>query len=200
VKVGVMMARRVKNIFVHCSATDYGEVLEFDRWHRQRGWNAIGYHYVILNGRPFRDVKYIDMLDGEIQPGRHLDDDPIYEDGEVGAHVAGRNSSSIGICLVGREVFSDGQLLAARGLLAYLKDLFGLTWDDVLGHYEDKHTPKTCPNMPMSAFRDYLKGKLFMDKLQRAIADQAATGWKNLEQKDEPKWYADWVGRMGLDL
>ncbi len=151
---------KVLKIFVHCSATNWGEVLEFDRWHRnQRGWKAIGYHYVILNGRPFRDVKYLEILDGQIQPGRDLDDDPIYEDNEIGAHVAGRNSWSIGVCLVGREKFTDKQLLALKYLLADLKDRFGLTWDDVIGHYEDPNTEKTCPNIPMNTLRSWLKGE-----------------------------------------
>lgn len=153
------MAKKVKKLFVHCSATNWGEVMEFDRWHKARGWSGIGYHYVILNGRPFRDVGYLEILDGQIQPGRHLDDDPIYEDHEVGAHVAGRNSSSIGVCLVGREKFSDRQLLALKHLLADLKDRFGLTWDDVLGHYEDPNTTKTCPNIPMDDLRAWLKGE-----------------------------------------
>ena len=151
---------RVEKIFVHCSATGWGEVLEFDRWHRlQRGWEAIGYHYVILNGRPFRDVEYFEVLDGQVQPGRHLDDDSIYEDHEVGAHVAGRNSSSIGICLVGREGFTEKQLFALRCLLTDLKDMFGLTWDDVLGHYEDPNADKTCPNIPMAHLRSWLKSE-----------------------------------------
>jgi len=164
------MARTVKNIFVHCSATNWGDVLEFDRWHRQRGWiGGIGYHYVILNGRPFRDVKYLEVLDGQIQPGRDLDDDPIFEDGEVGAHVAGRNSSSIGICLVGRESFTGKQILATKRLLEDLKDRFGLGWNDVLGHYEDPNTSKTCPNIPMDDFRAWLKGVDGAPDLQKLL-------------------------------
>lgn len=48
--------------------------------HIQRGFNKIGYHYVILR-------------DGTVQKGR--------QDSEVGAHVAGKNTGSLGICLVG---------------------------------------------------------------------------------------------------
>jgi len=185
---------KLKNIFVHCSATGWGEVLEFDRWHRlQRGWKAIGYHYVILNGRPFRDVDYLEVLDGQIQPGRHLDDDPIYEDGEVGAHVAGRNRDSIGICLVGRETFTEKQFLGLKYLLVDLLKRFSLKWDDVLGHYEDPNTTKTCPNIPMSALRGYLKGDLMVDRLQKCIADQVVLGHRNLAAKNEVQWYAEWL-------
>lgn len=190
---------KVKNLVVHCSATNWGEVLEFDRWHRlKRGWSAIGYHYVILNGRPFRDVNYIEFLDGQVQPGRDLDDDPIFSRDEVGAHVAGRNYESIGICLVGRDEFTHRQLVGAHFVLAALKDRYGLAWDDVMGHYEDENTHKTCPNIPMSAMRDYLKGRLYIDKLLGCIADQAKLGHENLKKKNEAEWYKEWSKENGI--
>jgi len=166
----------VKNIFLHCSSTNWGEVLEFDRWHRlQRGWKSIGYHYVILNGRPFRDMGYLPFLDGQIQPGRYLDDDPIFEAHEVGAHVAGRNQWSIGICLVGRDKFTDRQLKTARELLLHLKDHFGLDIKDILGHCEagtlgERYaTNKSCPNIPGDDFRSYLYGTIKLTELQAKI-------------------------------
>ena len=183
---------QLKNIFVHCSATPWGEVLTFDEWHRKRGWKGIGYHYIILNGHPFPDVTFWEFLDGQIEPGRRLDDDPIFEDDEVGAHVAGRNSSSIGICLVGKNVFTNKQLETAKHLLKQLTNHFNLTLDDVLGHYEDPHTPKTCPNIPCSAFRDFLKDQLPLGILQKCIDDQAQLNHINLADKNESKWYKQW--------
>jgi len=53
---------------------------EIDRWHRQKGYFRIGYHFVIRR-------------DGTIEKGRALD--------EIGAHVQGYNNKSIGICMVG---------------------------------------------------------------------------------------------------
>lgn len=70
-------------IILHCSATypsmDVG-VSEIDFWHRQRGFDGIGYHYVV-------------RLDGTIEEGRpyHLD----------GAHALGWNQRAVGICYVG---------------------------------------------------------------------------------------------------
>lgn len=49
-------------------------------WHKARGWNDIGYHYVIY-------------LDGTIAKGREID--------VIGAHCQGNNKDSIGICYVG---------------------------------------------------------------------------------------------------
>lgn len=70
-------------IVVHVSATppswDHG-AQAIDQMHRARGWSGIGYHFVIRR-------------DGTIENGRGID--------QIGAHVAGFNSNSIGICLVG---------------------------------------------------------------------------------------------------
>ena len=47
--------RKIDSIIVHCSATKAGQdftAADIDRWHRERGFNGIGYHYVIrLDGR-----------------------------------------------------------------------------------------------------------------------------------------------------
>ena len=75
--------RKISKIILHCSATKEGQIFttkDIDRWHKQRGWNSIGYHYVIL-------------LDGIIQLGR--------PESEIGAHTIGQNTDSIGICYIG---------------------------------------------------------------------------------------------------
>ena len=75
--------RRITDIVLHCSATRKGQrvtVADIDRWHRERGFKKIGYHYVVY-------------ADGSIHDGR-----PI---AEIGAHVAGHNATSIGICYIG---------------------------------------------------------------------------------------------------
>jgi len=164
-------AHKVKQIFLHCSATPWGDVIEFDQWHKKRGWKGVGYHYIILNGRPFRDVSYWRFLDGQIQPGRPLDDDPIFEPHEVGTHVAGRNGISIGVCLVGKKEFTDKQLLTAKDLITDLVAHFGLCTADVLGHYEHTSVGRTCPNIPMDSFRSFLNGDAdcSLEELQKAI-------------------------------
>lgn len=75
--------REIKEIIIHCTATPEGRevtVKEIDSWHKQRGWQGVGYHYVIY-------------LDGSIHPGRDIN--------KVGAHCSGHNKNSIGICYVG---------------------------------------------------------------------------------------------------
>lgn len=76
--------RKVKDIILHCSYTRPTHDVDVEtirRWHvEDRGWRDIGYHWVIRRS-------------GQIQPGR--------PESEPGAHVAGHNSNSIGVCLVG---------------------------------------------------------------------------------------------------
>ena len=104
---------------------------EIDEWHRARGWNGIGYHYVIRRN-------------GEIENGREI--------GTVGAHVAGHNANSVGICLVGgvdanndpENNFEEIQFDSLLELLGMLKDEIPNEFD-VVGHYElDPH--KACPS------------------------------------------------------
>lgn len=75
--------RDIKKIIVHCSATKEGKAFtanDITRWHKDRGFATIGYHYVVL-------------LDGTIQQGR--------AEMVMGAHCKGYNANSIGICYIG---------------------------------------------------------------------------------------------------
>ena len=42
-------------IVIHHSATPAGSAAQFDRSHRQKGWDELGYHFVIGNGTGSRD-------------------------------------------------------------------------------------------------------------------------------------------------
>lgn len=85
-----IVMRTINEIIVHCSATPDGKdytVEDIDRWHRQRGFAEIGYHYVIYR-------------DGSIHAGRAEE--------KIGAHCIGHNRKSIGICYIG-GVDKDGK-------------------------------------------------------------------------------------------
>lgn len=73
----------IRRIVLHYSATypdqDFG-VADIDKMHRARGFNGVGYHYVIKR-------------DGTVQKGR--------PDNVVGAHVRDHNTGSLGICCIG---------------------------------------------------------------------------------------------------
>lgn len=75
--------RKINLIIIHCTATIEGRdytVSTIDSWHRQRGFDCIGYHYVVYR-------------DGTVHEGR-----PV---AKVGAHCAGHNANSIGVCYIG---------------------------------------------------------------------------------------------------
>ncbi len=75
--------RKIDSIIIHCSATKVGQdftAADIDRWHRERGFNGIGYHYVVC-------------LDGKLERGRDIS--------LAGAHCKGWNEHSIGICYIG---------------------------------------------------------------------------------------------------
>lgn len=126
--------RRLNEIIIHCAATPEGKHFtanDIDRWHRQNGWAGIGYHFVVL-------------LDGTVEVGRPLN--------KVGAHVAGRNTGTIGICYIG-GVAADGRTAkdtrtAAQqaALMSLCKDLIRKhpTIKIVSGH--NQYAKKACPS------------------------------------------------------
>lgn len=75
--------RKITEIIVHCTATPEGRpttIAELTKWHKQRGFSTIGYHYVV-------------MIDGVVCNGRDVN--------VIGAHCVNHNSNSIGVCYVG---------------------------------------------------------------------------------------------------
>ena len=85
-----MAQRKITEIIVHCSATPEVKdftVADITRWHKQRGFRTIGYHYVVYR-------------DGSVHIGR--------PEGEIGAHCVGHNAVSIGICYIG-GLAADGK-------------------------------------------------------------------------------------------
>lgn len=75
--------RKINEIIVHCAATRADQdvsAADIDLWHKQQGYDCIGYHFFIKR-------------DGTIEAGR-----PI---AKVGAHCKGHNNNSIGICYAG---------------------------------------------------------------------------------------------------
>lgn len=127
------MARFVNKIIIHCSATPEGKdftVADIDKWHKARGWQGIGYHYVIYR-------------DGSVHAGRAED--------KVGAHTSGYNANSIGVCYIGgyakdgktpKDTRTNEQKVALRELVAELKAKYPSA--TIHGHYE--FSPKACPS------------------------------------------------------
>lgn len=127
--------RSIKFIVIHASATrpamgDIG-AREIDAWHRARGWSGIGYHYVIRRS-------------GELEEGRDID--------RIGSHVAGHNTGSLGICLVGgvhndtlkpENNYTAAQWATLKRLLTTLSQFYPNA--KVRGHRDFPKVAKACP-------------------------------------------------------
>jgi N-acetylmuramoyl-L-alanine amidase len=91
--------RKIDTIVIHCSATEYGNRSLFKRWHKKRGFDDIGYHFIIKNSYPTKlswKLKMPDFSsDGRVEKGRPIE--------KAGAHVRLHNDYTIGICLVGGQ-------------------------------------------------------------------------------------------------
>jgi hypothetical protein len=124
-----------KRIIIHCSDSEWGTVEVVRQWHRERGFDDIGYHFLITNGK-ISTKRTLIALDGAVCLGRSLD----YQ----GAHTYGFNKDSIGICLIGVKHFTEEQLFACRELIADLLNMYP-SITEVKGH-RDYDSKKTCPN------------------------------------------------------
>lgn len=124
--------REIKQIIIHCADTPDGRndtAADIRRWHKARGFNDIGYHYVI-------------DLDGTIEPGRDVS--------VAGAHCTGQNATSIGICYIGgktadmktaKDTRTEEQKAALLSLLKYLVRKY--PGAKIYGHKD--FAPKACP-------------------------------------------------------
>ena len=126
--------RTINEVIIHCSATPEGKeytVADITRWHKQRGWKTIGYHYVVY-------------LDGSIHEGRDVD--------VIGAHCKGHNSYSIGVCYIGGCDNSGKKAKDTRtpeqkeGLLQLLKELKALYPKAKVVSHRDYEKGKACPS------------------------------------------------------
>lgn len=136
-------------IIVHCSDSNFGTQRLIRKWHtdprpRGRGWSDTGYHFIILNELPWTTKKEAQFLNGQVETGRPLN--------FIGAHCRGQNSVSIGICLIGKKVFTAAQFDALAKLCTGLSKYYGKVLP-IFGH-RDFNKYKTCPNFEV---RDILK-------------------------------------------
>jgi len=133
--------RDIDEIIVHATATNPSwmedkpvedVVTEIRRWHvEERKWSDVGYHFIIHR-------------DGSLGEGRPVE--------RSGAHVGGRNKTTIGVSLVGgrggvadgefHEHFTGAQEASLEQLIRKLKEEHP-TITKVSGHNE--YASKACP-------------------------------------------------------
>ena len=156
--------RTWRHIVIHHSASDSGSAARFDRYHRlHRGWDELGYHFVIDNGHGGPD--------GNVEVGSR------WKKQKHGAHAGGTpgneyNEHGIGICLVGRfgwQMPSRAQMASLNDLLGYLTRTHRIAPENVIGHRDAPGAKTTCPG---DRLHRYISRTL-RPKLRRALAAPA---------------------------
>ena len=149
--ISLYSSRKWKYIIIHHSATDDGDALDFNKLHKRKGWNSIGYDFVIDNGTKGKG-------DGQIELS------PRWIKQEDGAHcnASGMNSKGIGICLVGnfsKEKVSEKQMDSLVYLVNILRKHYRIPEDRIMGHGQVKGAKTECPGkyFPWDEFRRKLK-------------------------------------------
>lgn len=140
--------RQIKEIILHCSATPENKdfhASDIDRWHKQRGFNSIGYHFVIT-------------LDGTIERGRPIE--------KAGAHTTGHNSYSIGICYIGgvekngktpKDTRTTEQKLAMYQLVYQLLQQYPKATVSTHNMWANKACPSFKIETFLKEYEDYVK-------------------------------------------
>ncbi|MBU0716627.1 MAG: peptidoglycan recognition protein family protein [Planctomycetes bacterium] len=151
---------RWTSIVVHHSATSAGGAQRFNEYHTKgRGWDELGYHFVIGNGT--------DTPDGYIEVGSR------WHKQKHGAHCKTTNNyyndHGIGVCLVGN--FNESrptprQLASLERLGRYLCRTCGISPQRVVTHHNvNGHTECPGRNFHVDALRRALGSPSFATSL-----------------------------------
>lgn len=137
-------------VVIHHSATEHGNASLFDSAHRGKGWDELGYHFVITNGNG--------GADGVVEIG------PRWQRQKWGAHCKSPdnmyNRFGVGICLVGdfgNHLPSARQLASLDRLTRFLCSRYGIVPENVIGH---RDAPQAATECPGDALERYLKQEL----------------------------------------
>ena len=144
-------SRKWNYIIIHHSATDVGDAYYFNILHRRRGWDGIGYDFVIDNGTKGKQNGAIEVS-------------PRWINQENGAHchASDMNSKGIGICLVGnfsKEQVSNKQMTSLVYLVNVLRQYYNIPMSRIMGHGQVPGAKTECPGkyFPWQEFRRELK-------------------------------------------
>lgn len=133
--------KRWRGILIHHSATDVGNAARFHKYHKQIGWDGLGYHFVINNGKAGPDGKvevgyrWREQLTGSHCRVIHRDDNYW-------------NKHTIGICLVGdfnKYPPTEAQYRSLTALVRFLQDRYNIPSGKVMGHGDVPGETTECP-------------------------------------------------------
>ena len=137
---------------IHHSGTSSGGAKAFDRFHRGKGWDELGYHFVIGNGT--------NTPDGAVEVGAR------WHAQKHGAHCKTPsnyyNDHGIGICLVGdfeETRPTRKQIESLTQLVSFLCNACGISPDRITTHHAVNGKTK-CPgrHFSLAAVRRSLDG------------------------------------------
>lgn len=141
---------RWTHIVVHHTVTEEGNARSIDSMHVDKGWSAMGYHFLVDNGS-------VGKFDGQIEVG------PRWIKQQNGAHcnANGMNEKGIGIALIGN--FSEGvptarQLESLVYLVKSLQRYYDIPYENVIGHRDVPGKNTECPgtHFPWAEFKSRL--------------------------------------------
>jgi N-acetylmuramoyl-L-alanine amidase len=124
-----LLERKWSAIIIHHSATAYGSMAVFDKWHKEgNGWDGIGYDFVVGNGTYSGD--------GQVEVTYR------WRQQRTGAHSGGTpgnwaNEKGIGICLVGdfnRTIPTEKEMQSLVRLVKFLQTRYKIPASRIYGH------------------------------------------------------------------
>ena len=139
VGMAVNQLNKPNKVIVHCLDTpdkpskegSLYDVEDVDQWHRDRGWDSVGYHWVITR-------------DGILQQGR--------DEQKIGAHCYGQNENSLGVAYEGSYLPTMDQVVTFCDLYRQIYSVHKIDWSMWEPHYFYDEN-KECPGFPIEALR-----------------------------------------------
>ena len=167
------MTKRTKTnlIVLHHAAAKTCTVQDIHRWHIDRGWSGIGYHF------------FVDKS-GTVWRGRPED--------RVGAHTVNYNSNSIGICFEGNfenEGMPAPQEAAGAALIAYLKGKYPI--ERIAGHGELKATACPGKSFPLARLKGEVEAAPVENRVLLFQQNALADGFKLPKYGADGMWGAE---------
>jgi len=157
------MNNHIMYIIIHHTErnNDFPAFVRFRHRHL-RGWDDVGYHYLIGNKRPF-------TKDGHLYVGR--------QEKCVGAHALGYNNRSLGVCLIGNISNTNPSSKQLQTLVSLLREKtkqYQIPVQHILGHCELPNVEKSCPGdyLDMVSIRQAVTGQIELSALLAMSCDK----------------------------
>lgn len=154
-------------IILHHAAAKSCTAEQIHQWHLNNGWSGAGYHFLVRK-------------DGNIYRLR--------PENKVGAHAAGSNSDSLGVCFEGdfmSETMGEVQRKAGAELVSYLKSKYGIS--TVQKHKDVCSTDCPGVNFPFSEIAN--TGSSTSATTSDGGGDVAVDGWIGVNTNKKAQRY-----------